>query len=114
MEKKLSRRQALGLGGSTILASMSGKAQAVDRQIRYPKRVLRVAHLTDIHVQPELGAALGMERCLDHAQSQNPDLIITGGDLVMDCLSGDLARAKSQWDLFQKVIRSNISTPIRH
>src|SRR5690606_10418224 len=46
-----------------------------------PKRLLRLAHLTDVHVQPELNAERGMAACLHHAQSlaDPPQLILTGG-----------------------------------
>jgi 3',5'-cyclic AMP phosphodiesterase CpdA len=55
-----------------------------------------------------------MEKCLEHAQSQRPNLILTGGDLIMDALGTDLSRAKSQWDSFQHVLRANIASPVRH
>ena len=46
------------------------------------KRMLRFAHLTDIHVKPEKGAAKGMAAALRHAQSLEdpPEMIFTGGD----------------------------------
>src|SRR5215211_3857967 len=37
---------------------------------------IRVAHLTDFHVQPELDAPRGMAKCLHHAQGRKPDLIM--------------------------------------
>jgi len=80
------------------------------------KRVLRVAHFTDIHVEPELRAAEGFAAALHHVQSQKekPDLIITGGDLVMDSLAVDDARVKLQWELFSKVLKAECSLPIEH
>ncbi len=75
---------------------------------------LRIAHLTDIHVQPEKHAAQGFEACLIHCQSQRPDLILTGGDLVMDTMHQDRARVDAQWALFHAVLNANLSTPIEH
>ena len=76
------------------------------------QRVLRIAHITDIHVQPELEAARGMERCLERAQGESPDVIFLGGDMVMDTLECDFDRAVVQWSLFSDVMRANIATPV--
>jgi predicted MPP superfamily phosphohydrolase len=78
-------------------------------------RRLRIAHLTDIHLQPELGAARGFAACLAHVQTQptavdrdvadngTPNLIITGGDTIMDAFEADMARTKLQWELWRKL-----------
>ena len=110
---RVSRREALGLGGSALIASCTPTLSAASSR-GAQRRVLRVAHITDIHVQNDSASVLGMERCLEDAQSHNPDLIITGGDMVMDVFNVDGVRAKAQWDMFQKVLRANIATPIRH
>lgn len=70
-------------------------------------RRLRV-HLTDIHLQPELGAAKGLALCLSHVQSpkqksDGPSMIITGGDTIMDAFEADRARTTLQWELWRKV-----------
>lgn len=78
-------------------------------------RSLRIAHLTDIHLQPELQAARGLAACFSHLQTRPvaeghaghdaapPDLIITGGDTIMDSFEADTARTKLQWELWRKV-----------
>jgi hypothetical protein len=82
-------------------------------------RRLRIAHLADIHLQPELQAARGLAACFAHVQTRHaaasggivgnevdggpPDLIITGGDTIMDALEADMARTKLQWELWRKV-----------
>jgi len=78
------------------------------------KRVLRVAHLTDTHVQPERSAAEGLAACLRHVQSQpdKPDIIFTGGDHIMDSMSKDLARTQLQWDVWRTVCKAECSLPI--
>ncbi len=106
------RREFLALGGAAAATAMLGsKAEGV---MPYRRRVLRVAHITDIHVQPEGAAPNGMQRCLDHAQDAKPDLILTGGDQIMDALNCDSGRAKAQWDVYQRVLRYNIGVPVRH
>ena len=50
------------------------------------QRVLRLAHLTDVHVQPELRAPEGMTACLRHIHAANdrPDLILLANAPVAD------------------------------
>lgn len=78
-------------------------------------RRLRIAHLTDIHLQPELAAARGLAACFHHVQTRPapdlrgvlgdglPDLIVTGGDTIMDAFEADEARTRLQWELWRKV-----------
>ncbi|MBL8047162.1 MAG: metallophosphoesterase [Chthonomonas sp.] len=96
-------------------AAIPALAQATPT-LAAPKRALRIAHLTDIHVQPERKAQQGLEACLAHAQSlkDKPNLVMTGGDLVMDSLGADPARLKQQWDIFTSVFRQNCSLPVEH
>lgn len=79
------------------------------------RRALRIAHLADIHVQPELRAGDGMTACLRHVQqlADTPDLILTGGDSVMDSFAADDARTRLQWDLWHRILKTECSLPIR-
>ena len=79
------------------------------------RRALRLAHLTDIHVQPERGAEKGMMACLHHAQSLKdaPELILTGGDSVMDVMGQDARRAAAQAEIWQRVLQNECSVPVR-
>jgi 3',5'-cyclic AMP phosphodiesterase CpdA len=79
-----------------------------------PRRTLRIAHLTDMHVQPERGAVEGFAKSLEEAQKHGPDLIFLGGDLIMDALGTDLARAKTQFDLLMDVVKANADVPVRY
>ena len=106
-----SRRDLLAASGLAALGSLPLFAQAKGKA---RQRVLRIAHITDLHVQPERQAALGMERCLEHAQSQKPDLIFMGGDQVMDSLLTDRSRVKAQWDIYNNVLRANRAVPVVH
>lgn len=69
------------------------------------RRALRVAHLTDMHIQPERQGGAGMAACWKHlaGQADKPDLVLTGGDTVMDSFDEDEARTKLQWELWNKV-----------
>src|SRR3954462_10768213 len=99
-----SRRELLAIGTAAALSTVPGIASASGVLQVKKKRRVRIAHVTDIHVQPERQAALGMEKCLEHCQSQNPDIIFMGGDYVMDCLGADRDRVQAQWDIYDRVM----------
>ncbi len=116
MNRRLSRRvflrQAAAAGlGTTALSALAAPSEAAPA-----KRVLRLAHLTDIHVQPELNAAAGMVAALHHAQNQPdpPEIIFNGGDCIMDALAADKARTRIQWQIWQDVLRNECSLPVVH
>lgn len=111
----MNRRDFLLGTATTAFAGMSALASA-EPTLAKPRRSVRLAHLTDIHVQPERGAPEGMELCLKHVHNlkDRPQLILTGGDLVMDCLGADKARTTLQWDVFQSVLRNNCDLPVEH
>ena len=58
------------------------------------------AFLTDIHLQPELGAFEGFQQAIDKVNELNPDFVITGGDLIMDALGVSYARADSLYNFY--------------
>ena len=80
------------------------------------KRVLRIAHLTDFHVQPEGIAPDGMRRALRHAQAQEdpPDIILNTGDSIFDSLEQDKSRTEAQWEVYQDILASENKLPIIH
>jgi Icc protein len=103
----MQRRQLLkGLGaiaGALHLPSVVKGAGAAAKQ-----RVLRIAHLTDIHVQPLIGAARGLEKCLHHLQNLDikPDFIFNGGDAIMGAHKSPRDKFTKQWSLFNDVLSS--------
>lgn len=114
-KRGLSRRGFLGAAAATA-ATVAAARVGIARQDAVRGGVgFRFVHLADLHIQPELGAARGVRECLDavHALKPRPDFILTGGDLVMDLLAVDVARAKVQFDLLDKVTRDS-EIPIRH
>lgn len=80
------------------------------------KKKLRIAFLTDIHVQPDPIAEAGMAKAYRHAQLLKPavDFIINGGDCIMDSLAADKQKTKIQWDLYHSILKSENSLPVYH
>ena len=75
------------------------------------KRVIRFAHLTDVHVEPELAADQGMAACLQHVQAQPdaPEFLLFGGDCVFDSMAIDATRTGDLWDLWKRVLKDSNS-----
>lgn len=109
--QKITRRSVLASTVSGVLLPTITRANPNLNR----KRSLRIAHLTDIHVQPERGAPEGMEAALAHAvgQKDKPDLIFTGGDLIMDSFGATKERTKEQWDIFARVM-GGVKLPVEH
>src|SRR5947199_236984 len=99
-------RSTAALGAAAFWAPLPFARCADDVQPASPsrKRVLRLAHITDVHVQPERRAADGLAACLRHAQSLKdpPTLILGGGDAVMDVLAAGAERAGVLSDVWHR------------
>jgi len=76
--------------------------------------LFRFVHLTDIHVQPEREASLGMAKCLRAVEQLDPrpDFILSGGDLVYDVSSQQIPRANMLFDLYKSVLKDNTDLPV--
>ncbi|MFI4882643.1 MAG: metallophosphoesterase family protein [Phycisphaerales bacterium JB064] len=109
------RRNILAAGAAlTIAPAALAKART---STNAPIRALRIAHLTDTHVQPERAGAQGFAACLHHVQSRQdaPQLIIFGGDNVMN-VDGDGGRERApiQLETWNSVIKNDLSTRARY
>jgi 3',5'-cyclic AMP phosphodiesterase CpdA len=121
MNEHFTRREMMRLAGALSAGAVLGVPSALavppETPSRTPRRrLIRVAHLTDIHVQPELRADAGMIACLHHVQSlmDKPELIVTGGDGIMDSFEADDARTQLQWDIFRRTLAAECSLPMVH
>ncbi len=94
---------------------VSYKAVQAAHTIGNRKRVLRMAHLTDTHIQPERGAAAGVALALKHLRKLDhpPALILIGGDSIMDSFGTDRVRADVQWELWKQVFLDECTLPVR-
>jgi predicted MPP superfamily phosphohydrolase len=79
-------------------------------------RVLRIAHITDVHLEHSKGAPDGFIKCLHHIQSLSvkPDFIFNGGDTIDDALAQTKAHVKKQWELFHSITQNECCIPIEH
>ena len=61
------------------------------------------AFLTDIHLQPERGAAIAFQWAIREVNRRDPDFVLTGGDLVMDVLNQTYGRADSLYRMYEEL-----------
>ncbi|MEJ5251023.1 MAG: metallophosphoesterase [Chthonomonadetes bacterium] len=75
----------------------------------------RFVHLSDIHVQPELGAFEALQRALGAVLSlrPRPAFITTGGDAIMDAMFVSRRRAVLQFRLLQNAFE-HLPLPVYH
>jgi 3',5'-cyclic-AMP phosphodiesterase len=125
-ENQFSRRDMLRGGGALAAGALVGSFRALGGAIARGaevgaasvpanrKRSIRLAHLTDVHVQPELGAGEGMIACLHHVQElkDKPDLILNGGDAIMDSAATRAGRVSTLWKLWTDTLKNDCSLPV--
>jgi hypothetical protein len=78
--------------------------------------VLRLAHLTDVHVRPDGNSRAGLTDCLRHVHtlSDVPDLILNGGDAISDAFHTSKEEARGEWEVWHKVVRDECRLPMEH
>lgn len=118
MPTLLTRREAIAAAALSITGAAGLAAQG-----RHPlpvssarTRAIRLAHLTDTHIQPELRATEGVTACLRHMRAQDdpPELVVTGGDLIMDAFEQPADRTRALWDLWVRTLRDECPVPVEH
>jgi 3',5'-cyclic-AMP phosphodiesterase len=110
----LTRRGLFLSSASLAVTTVLPGTAAGEEPLAARKRVLRIGHLTDIHVQPEKGAGEGFAAALRHLQHQPdpPDWVLFGGDNLMNVDGAEGAdRAQVQLDVWNTVLRNELGLP---
>ena len=89
--------------GVVISKSLSAKNQE-------KKRVLRVGHVTDMHIFPDQVPEKGIKQLVDELNSltDKPDFILNTGDNVMDSLEHSKEEVNAQWKAWEGYFRSQL------
>ncbi|MCH2133397.1 MAG: metallophosphoesterase [Phycisphaerales bacterium] len=114
--ERTTRRSIMATGTAGLALGLIGTSTAQDTTPAPRKRVLRLAHLTDTHVQPERDAGRGFATCLKQVQADPdpPSMILFGGDNVMNVDSEDgRERAGVQLATWNDVLKQECSLPYR-
>jgi Icc protein len=104
----MDRRRFLG---TSVLAGLAAQAFAAPAE----PESFDFAFLTDIHVQPELGAPEGFRQCLRAVNrlATPADFVLTGGDLIFDALDVGMDRIREQWKVFDECSKE-LALPVHH
>ncbi|WP_183576328.1 metallophosphoesterase family protein [Mucilaginibacter sp. X5P1] len=108
----MERRSAIKtLGGALLIPSLALGNTTADK-----KKVLRIAHLTDIHLKNQFNAPERFTKCLHHVQQQSPkvDFILNGGDIVFDINKENIGTINDQWQLSLHIMQSECSLPVHY
>lgn len=99
-----------GLAAAPAVLPLAAAAQAGN------KPVLRIAHITDVHLKGELDAPARFTRCLEHIHRQSPrvDLVLNGGDAVFDMNKEQLPVIEAQWQQWHNIMQSHCHIPVKH
>jgi len=93
-----------GLIGGMIAG---GAAMAMPFESSAAGKGFRFVHMTDLHIQPELGAADGVALAVKKVLSlkPRPKFVILGGDSIMDALNVTKERADLQFRLLSEALK---------
>lgn len=108
----------MGLSGAALVTVGTGNLVQTSTSIhkKNARRVLRIAHITDQHVEPGNDSEKWMRTCLQqiHEMEDQPDIIFNGGDTINDALGQEEQKVKDQWKLWSKIESEEVSLPIVH
>jgi 3',5'-cyclic-AMP phosphodiesterase len=76
--------------------ALSGKISASSRK---EKPVLRIAHITDVHIRPDTGIPERFIKCLEEIKKKKVDFFLNGGDSIHAADYKDITRERvlEQW-----------------
>ncbi len=114
MSGGLSRRGLLT--GAVATAASSVLASPANAPVSPAGRSLRVAFITDVHLDTNPICVQGFLRCLRrmNALEDRPDLVIQGGDIIMDGLFRPASSVEKQYHFAKDILQRHCSLPTEH
>ena len=108
---QITRRSLMTMG----TAGAIGLTLAEDRAEAFQKPSFSFVHITDTHIQPELGATQGVEKAFKAIRTlkEKIEFGLVGGDLVMDAAFVSRQRADDVFDLWSRA-SENMEFPLHY
>lgn len=102
----------MGIAGTVPAASAVHAATASSAV----PRSIRLAHFTDVHLDDVHKATDLLARCFRAVQSMEdpPEVILNGGDTIMDALGREKQDVAAQWQLWHQIVKSECDLQIIH
>ena len=104
----------VGLGGVATISNPAGAISAVRKNQRN-NRVLRIAHMTDPHLDTGSKQEKWTRFCIHHIHNldDRPDMIFNGGDTINDALEESEDSVTAQWKIWNR-LKQEITIPMVH
>jgi 3',5'-cyclic-AMP phosphodiesterase len=79
------------------------------------KPVLKIAHITDVHIRPGNDIPERFKKCIDEINKIDVDFILNGGDTIHAADYDHITREETlgQWEAWDECVREFGSTPVR-
>ncbi|TKG88482.1 metallophosphoesterase [Puteibacter caeruleilacunae] len=107
--KQMKRRTfiASSLVGALTVPTL-GASLSSDRS---KERVLRIAHLTDMHIFSDSAAERGINNLLEQLNTLDvkPDIVINTGDNIMDALKKNKTEVDAQWKAWKSYFKNQMN-----
>lgn len=108
----MKRRQLLKGAGmmAGLLATGNNPLQAADA-VATPaaakKPILRVAHITDVHIRPGDNAPERFKKCLEDVKKEKVDFFLNGGDSINDASYDNVKKdsVTEQWSIWDECLK---------
>lgn len=84
--------RCLGLGVGAVALRATTPALSAEEKAIKPKKILSIAHITDVHIAPGNNAPNRFVQCLNHIKSHKVDFFLNGGDSIMAADYNDITR----------------------
>lgn len=78
--------------GAIALSNVAVPASAASEKKK--QRVLKIAHITDVHIRPEYNAVARFKKCLEMVKKDKPDMILNGGDSIYAADYNDIKKER--------------------
>ncbi len=114
---KIDRREAGAISFAAAATLLTGNLKSKPNpqwDAKLPRRVLRFAHMTDVHVQTERAGDEGFATALKHVQQQAdaPELVLFGGDCLMNVDNEEGAeKADAQLATWKRCLKNELGLP---
>lgn len=98
----------LGLTAGTVALSGSASILSTSEQNIKKKRVLRIAHITDVHIRPEENAPERFVKCLEEIKKHKIDFFLNGGDSIFAADYDNIIRERVNelWEIWKDTTNS--------
>ncbi|WP_236969233.1 metallophosphoesterase family protein [Membranihabitans marinus] len=95
----MDRRHMLTQSGMVLASSFSGGMAISDLYKKKNKPILKVCHVTDVHIRPEDNVPHRAKQCIRDIGNHSIDFFLNGGDSIHDASYADVGKQRvlDQW-----------------